>query len=43
MKRVPVAAGQHKMRINSSNMGSGMNFISTRTTDGLGTVKIIVR
>ncbi|MBR1835124.1 MAG: T9SS type A sorting domain-containing protein [Bacteroidales bacterium] len=43
VKRVPVAAGQREVRINSADMGSGMNFISTRTTEGQGTVKIIVR
>lgn len=43
MKRVPVAAGQREVSNNSSDMGSGMNFIRTRTTEGLGTVKIIVR
>lgn len=43
VKRVPVAAGQREVRIDSADMGSGMNFISTRTTEGQGTVKIIVR
>lgn len=43
VKRVPVAAGQREVRINSAEMGSGMNFISTRSAEGQGTVKIIVR
>ncbi|MBQ9863783.1 MAG: T9SS type A sorting domain-containing protein [Bacteroidales bacterium] len=43
VKRVPVAAGQREVRINSAELGSGMNFINTRTPEGQGTVKIIVK
>lgn len=43
VKRVPLAAGQREVRINSAELGSGMNFINTRTPEGQGTVKIIVK
>lgn len=43
VKRVPISAGQREVRINSVDLGSGMNFINTRTADGHATVKIIVR
>ena len=43
VKRVPVAAGQREVRINSSDMGSGMSLISIRAPESQGTVKIIVR
>lgn len=43
VKRVPLVAGQREVRINSADLGSGMNFINTRTPEGQGTVKIIVK
>ena len=43
VKRVPVTSGQREVHINSSDFSTGMNFVNTHTSEGHGTVKIIVR
>lgn len=43
IKRVPVEEGQRSITIPASGLGSGLNVINTRTQQGQGSCKIIVR
>lgn len=43
VKRVPVEAGQRTISIAASELGSGLNIINSRSPQGQGSCKIIVR
>lgn len=43
IKRVPVQEGQRQITIPAQNLNSGLNVVNTRTNQGQGSCKIIVR
>jgi hypothetical protein len=43
VKRVPVEEGQHEITIPASDLGTGLNVVNTRSEQGQGSCKIIVR
>ena len=43
VKRVPVEDGQREITIPASDLGTGLNVVNTRTEQGQGNCKIIVR
>ena len=43
VKRVPMEEGQREITISARELGTGLNVVNTRTEQGSGSCKIIVR